>query len=91
MIDEKSGEQSTVTATLDVQADEARYDGVKLVAYLEGNVKMTMVDPSSPFEGPAVATGKAAAINLDPNAGPDDFRYRISEARLEATLKAKED
>ena len=91
MIDEKTGEQSTVTATADVRADDARYDGATHMACLEGNVKMTMTDPSSPFEGPVVVTGEAAAVNLDPNPGPDDFRYKVSKARLEATPKAKED
>lgn len=89
-----SGQKATVMTQMDANSNSARYDGVKQMAYLTGNVTMTMTDPTM-YETPAVATGEVVEVNMKPNPGPDDLVFRISTpggvSHLEATPLPKEE
>jgi len=82
------GVTSKVTST----ADNANYDGKSQLAYLKGHVNITN-ENSSLFDTPAVMTGDKATVNLDPNLGPDDIRFKVESApglsTITATPKAK--
>ena len=88
--DESTGEETTVVTTMEVTADNATYDGAKKMAYLTGNVKATYTDPSE-LVGPATFIAHEATINLDPNPGPNDLRFRIrgEPSRLTGLMKNK--
>ena len=88
--DERTGEETTVVTTMEVTADNATYDGATMMADLTGNVKATYTDPSK-LKGPATFVAHEATINLDPNAGPNDLRFRIrgEPSRLTGTMKNK--
>ena len=88
--DERTGEETTVVTTIEVTADNATYDGVEQTACLSGNVKGIYTDPSE-LVGPATFIAEEAIINLDPNPGPDDLRFRIrgEPSRLTGTMKNK--
>ena len=93
MVDE-SGAKSKVMNQMDANSDSANYDGAKQMAYLRGNVTMTVTDPTL-YQSPAVATCALVELNMKPNPGPDDFVWRISTpngvSRLEATPLPKEE
>lgn len=86
-------DQGNLTKTI-ANADNAIYNGIDKIAYLNGNVKITNENPSI-FDTPALMTGDKATINLKPMLGPDEFRFRVESApgvsRIEATPKAKDD
>ena len=71
-------------------AKNAIYNGGDNAAYLNGEVKVTHTNPAA-FEGPVVMTGDKATVNLKPNLGPEDFRFRVETpsgvSRIEATPK----
>lgn len=67
-----SGNTVKTTAT----ADSATYDGSDQMAHLVGNVRIVNENPAE-FEEPAVMTGDMATVNLKPNLGPDDLRFKV--------------
>ncbi len=78
---DSNGSISKITAT----ADCADFDGVTNLAHLTGNVKIVSVNPSM-FVEPAVMVGDKATVNLMPNPGPDDFRFRIESSPGVSTI-----
>lgn len=88
--DEKNGAITKITAT----ADDADFDGATNVAHLTGHVKIVSENPAI-FDGPAVMVGDKATVNLTPNLGPDQFRFRVEStsglSTITATPKAKEE
>jgi len=84
-----NGVISKTTAT----ADSADFDGATNLAHLVGNVKITNDNPAL-FAEPAVMVGDKATVNLAPNPGPDDFRFRVESSpgvsSITVTPKAKE-
>ena len=67
-----SGNTVKTTAT----ADSATYDGGDQMVHLVGNVKIINENPAE-FEEPAVMMGDTATVNLKPNLGPDDLRFKV--------------
>lgn len=84
-----NGATSKIVAT----ADSADFDGATNLAHLVGHVKITNENPAV-FAEPAVMVGDKATVNLAPNPGPDDFRFRVESApgvsSITVTPKAKE-
>ena len=89
-----SGRKATVMTQMDANSDAANYDGTKQMAYLTGNVTMTLMDPTM-YESPAIASGDLIEVNMKPKPGPDDLIFRISTpggvSHLEATPLPKEE
>lgn len=73
-------------------ADSATYSGDEQKAYLLGNVKIVNDNPAE-YDEPPVMTGDKAMVNLKPNLGPDDVRYKIESttglSSVEATPKPR--
>lgn len=89
-VSQKTGEPPVrVTAS----AESASYDGATGIARLAGGVKITSDDPVR-FAAPAVMTADTALVNLAPEPGPDDFRFRLESSpgvsRIEVTPKPQE-
>lgn len=82
-----------VTTKTVATADSADFDGVTSVAHLVGNVKITNENPAL-FALPAVMSGDKATVNLSPNLGPEDVRFRVESApgvsSITVTPNAKE-
>jgi len=74
---EQDANGNTVKTT--AMADSATYDGAEQKAYLLGNVRIVNEDPTQ-FEEPSVMTGDRGMINLKPNLGPEEVRYKIESA-----------
>lgn len=73
-------------------ADSATFSGDDKLAHLKGNVRVQSEDP---VHGSTVMTGDEATVNLNPNLGPDDFRFRVESSpglsTIEVTPKAGEE
>lgn len=82
---DKAGVRSTTTAT----AKSAVYDGASQMATLIGDVKVQGESPA-----PFVATGDKATVNLSPNIGPEDLRFRFESSpgvsRIEVTPRSED-
>lgn len=85
-----SGVMSKTVAT----ADNADFDGTANVAHLVGHVQITNENPAL-FYQPAVMCGDRATVNLSPNLGPDDVRFRVESSpgtsSITVTPKPKEE
>ncbi len=66
-------------------ADNARYDGVAQMAHLIGHVKIVSENPEK-FEEPAVLTGENADVNLKPNLGEDEVRFKVESTTGVSTI-----
>ena len=77
-----SGNPVKTTAT----ADKATYDGADRLAHLTGNVKIVSENPAV-FAEPAVMTGDTAVVNLKPNLGPDEMRFRVESSPGQSTIE----
>lgn len=78
---DSSGGISKVTAT----ADNADFDGATNMAHLTGHVKIVNENPAM-FAEPAVMVGDKATVNLSPNPGPEDFRFRVESSPGVSTI-----
>lgn len=76
-----NGVTSKITAT----SDNADFDGATNLAHLVGNVKITNENPAL-FAEPAVMAGDKATVNLTPNPGPDQFRFRVESSPGVSTI-----
>ena len=74
-----------VTSKTIATADSADFDGTANVAHLVGNVKITNENPAL-FSEPAVMCGDRATVNLAPNVGPDDVRFRLESPSGTSTV-----
>ncbi|MBO7393577.1 MAG: LPS export ABC transporter periplasmic protein LptC [Abditibacteriota bacterium] len=82
-VTDAEGTPITTVAT----ADRATYTGADNIMTLEGNVKIVHTNPAV-FTEPTILTGDTAKINMKPNIGPDDFKFRVEAkegvSRIEA-------
>lgn len=79
--DYPDGTKVVTTAT----ANSASYDGATQLAQLVGNVKIVSENPSM-FQKPSVMTGDKAIINLKPDLGEDEMRYRLESTSGVSTM-----
>ena len=68
-------------------ADKAVYSGADNIMTLEGGVKITHTNPSV-FAEPTVLTGDTAKVNMKPNIGPDDFKFKVEAKEGVSTIEA---
>jgi lipopolysaccharide export system protein LptA len=78
---DSGGGISKITAT----ADNADFDGATNMAHLTGHVKIVNENPAI-FAEPAVMVGDKATVNLSPNPGPEDFRFRVESSPGVSTI-----
>ena len=78
---DKKGSESKITAT----ADKADFDGTTNVAHLTGHVKIVNDNPAM-FAEPVVMIGDRATVDLSPNLGPEDMRFRVESSSGESTI-----
>jgi len=78
---DSSGGISKITAT----ADSADFDGTSNVAHLTGHVKIVNENPAV-FAEPAVMVGDKATVNLSPNLGAADYRFRVESSPGVSTI-----
>ena len=71
-----------VPVTTVAVAERAVYSGADNIMTLEGKVKKVTITHTNPsvFSEPTVLEGDIAKINMKPNLGPDDFKFKV-EAR----------
>lgn len=89
-LDPDTGKIVTSTAT----SKAATFDGKQQIAYLEGNVRVENENPAL-FQGPAIITGDKVTVNLRPDIGPNEPRFKIESnegiSKIEAIAKPKEE